>query len=350
MIRVASMPESTPGDIYYRLFYGALRRYEIVFVPDARYDLRWFEANRGQIDWVHFHWVQSYYMSWNLPRIVWGTARFLRFLVRLRWMGYRLAWTCHNLFPHESRSRLADYVVRMALARVSEVVIVHSQRMKAEVGRWFFRRANVFAVPLGHFIGCYPNSTSREVARQRLELPERSFVYLFMGIVRPYKGVEELIDGFRELKEKDSVLIVAGKPMSQEYKDSLILRAAGDSRMRLNLGHVADEDLQLYFNAADVTVLPFRKISTSASLLLALSFGTPVIIPDVPSIREYVNAEVAYVMARGESLARALDEARRRVERGELKSGPPVIGWARQFDWDQAAAVLGPVLGRKSGR
>ena len=349
MIRVASMPEATPGDIYYRLFYAALRPYGIVLVPEARYDLQWFSENRGRIDWVHFHWVQSYYMSWNLPRIVWGTARFLRFLVRLRRMGYRLAWTCHNLFPHESRSRVADYVVRMALARVSEVVIVHSQRMKAEVGRWFFRRANVFAVPHGHFIGCYPNRMARDVARQRLKLPERSFVYLFIGIVRPYKGVETLIDGFRELKEKGSVLVVAGKPMSQEYKDSLIARTGGDSRIRLDLDYVADEDLQLYFHAADVTVLPFRKISTSGSLLLALSFGTPVIIPDVPSLREYVTAQVAYVMAPGESLAGALGEVRRRVERGELKSGPPVIEWARQFDWDQAASVLGPVLGRKSG-
>jgi glycosyltransferase involved in cell wall biosynthesis len=347
VIRLASLPEAAPDDIYYRLFYGALRRYGIVLVPEARYDLQWFRENRGRIDWVHFHWVQSYYMSWNLPRIVWGTARFLQFLVRLRRMGYRLAWTCHNLFPHESRSRLADYVVRLALARMSEIVIVHSRRMRSDVGRWFLRRKNVYAVPHGHFIGCYPNGISREAARRRLGLSERSFVYLFFGIVRPYKGVEELIDGFRAAPEKDSVLIVAGKPMSEAYAGSLTGRAEGDSRIRLALGHVVDEDLQAYFNAADLTVLPFRKISTSGSLLLALSFGSPVIIPDVASIREYVNRQVAYVMKPDESLAGALGEARRCIERGELRSGPPVIEWARRFDWDEAAAILGPLLGGK---
>jgi beta-1,4-mannosyltransferase len=342
------MPEATPDDIYYRLFYGGLEEYGVALVPDARYDLRWFEANRGRIDWVHFHWVQSYYTSWNLPRNALGAARFIQFLVRLRRMGYRLAWTCHNLFPHESRSRLMDYMVRLAMARMSEVVIVHSQRMKDDVRRWFFRRKNVFFVPHGHFIGCYPNSMSREVARQRLDLPERSFVYLFMGIVRPYKGVEELIDAFKNMSEKDSILIIAGKPMSGEYEDSLTNRARGDSRIRLALHYIADEDLQLYFHAADVTVLPFRKISTSGSLLLALSFGAPVVIPDVASLREYLNVQVAYMMERGENLSRAMSEARGRLERGEIKSGLPVIEWARQFDWGRAASVLGPVLAGKA--
>ena len=348
MIRVASMPEATPDDIYYRLFYGALRRHGIILVPDARYDPRWFEENRGRIDWVHFHWVQSYYMSWNLPRTFWATARFLRFLVRLRRLGYRIAWTCHNLFPHESRSRVADYVVRMAMARMSDIVVVHSRRMTAEMGRWFLRKKNVYAVPLGHFIGCYPNGTSRETARRRLGLPERSFVYLFFGIVRPYKGVEELIDAFRAVPNEDSVLIVAGKPMSREYKEALTKRAEGDGRVRLALGHIADEDLQLYFNAADLTVLPFRKISTSASLLLALSFGSAVVIPDAPSILEYVNPRVAYVIKRDEGLAAALGEARKCLERGELRSGPAVIDWARRFDWNEAAAVIGPALGGKA--
>jgi beta-1,4-mannosyltransferase len=347
MIHVASMPEATPGDIYYRLFYGALRPYGIALVPDARYDLRWFTANRHRIDWVHFHWVQSYYTSWNPVRTAWATARFLRFLVRLRRMGFRLAWTCHNLFPHESGSRIADYMVRMAMARMSEIVIVHSRRMTAEMGRWFLRRKNVYAVPHGHFIGCYPNTMTREAARRQLQLGGRSFVYLFFGIVRPYKGVEALIDGFRTRPETDGVLVIAGKPMSPEYEESLVRRADGDARIRFALRYVADSDLQIYFNAADLTVLPFRKISTSGSLLLALSFGVPVVIPDVASLGEYVNPEMAYVMKRGESLTQALGAARSRVERGELRSGPAVIDWARRFDWDEAASILGPLLGGK---
>jgi beta-1,4-mannosyltransferase len=342
--RVACMPEAIATDVYYRLFYGALRSYGVILVPDARYDLRWFKENRAQVDWVHLHWVQPYYMSWNFPRIVVGTARFLWFLVRLRQMGYRLAWTCHNLFPHESRSRLADYLVRLTLARLSHLVVVHSRYVQTEVARWFRRRRNVVVVPHGHFIDCYPNQISREAARRRLGLVKESFVYLFFGVVRPYKGVEGLIDRFRELDSKNSVLVIAGKPMSEPYKALLIRRAEGDPRIQFRLEYVSDEEIQVYFNAADITVLPFQKISTSGSLLLALSFGSPVVIPDVPSLREYVNSEVAYVMKDDEGLVAALRDARARVQDGTLKLGPPTIEWARQFDWRQAASVLGPMF------
>lgn len=350
VIRVVSMPAVTPDDVYCRLFYGALESQGIILAPDAEYDLRWFKANRGRVDWVHFHWVQSYYISWNLPRVAAGTARFLWFRVRLRQMGYRLAWTCHNLFPHESKSPLADYLVRLTLARLSDLVLVHSKHLKKQVRRWFLRRRMVIVVPHGHFIDCYPNQMSREAARSRLGLADRSFIYLFFGIVRPYKGIEELIDRFREVDDNGNALVIAGKPMSEQYKEALVQRGGGDRRIQFHLGYVRDNDIQVYFNAADITVLPFRKISTSGSLLLALSFGSPVVIPDAPSLREYVNSDVAYIMRDGEGLASALREARARVQNGKLKLGLPVIAWARQFDWRHAASVLGPAFAGKRVR
>ena len=124
---------------------------------------------------------------------------------------------------------------------------------------------------------------------------------------------------------------------AREYREALMARADGDPRIRMHFGLIDADDLQLYFNAADISVLPFRAVLTSLSLLLSMSFGVPVLIPRIPAIMEYVNDRVAYVMAPREGLTEALGRAKTRRLSGELQSGAPVIQWVLRFDWSEAA-------------
>lgn len=315
-------------------------------MSDAQYDLEWFRTRRRSVNWVHFHWVQSYYSGNSLPLTIKRGFELIGFILRLRSMGFPLVWTCHNLFPHEPRSRAMDYLVRIALAHASRIVVVHSEAARASVGRYFGRFRRVVTIRHGHFADWYPGDVSRGDARRRLGIAEGAFVLLCFGVVRPYKGVEALIDAVRSLPNRDVVLLVAGRPMTRAYGETLTARAAGDPRICLRLGHVPDGEVRSYFRAADLGVLPFRSILTSGSLLLALSMGLPVIVPHVPSILEYVDGRSAYVMRPGEDLAASIATARARHERGDFAPGPDIVAWARSFEWDAAVAPLVALLAR----
>jgi beta-1,4-mannosyltransferase len=348
MVQIARLPSTAGSSPYYDLFYEALRRHG-VSAESAEYDLAWFRRNQARLDWLHVHWV-GYYYAENTRRATWRRAvELIHFLVEVRRMGLPLLWTLHNTFPHDSRSRAADYVVRLALARLANVVITHSREGERFLSSYFFRRHRVLHTPRGHLADYYPNDLSRAEARARLGLSDQAFVYLLLGALRPYKGTEELIGAFKQLGDDErSMLLIAGRPLSEAYGSHLQIAVGDHPRIRLLLGRVPDADLQIYLNAADLYALPFRQSLTSGTLMLAMSFGVPALIPPLPSLLEYVNPDVAYVLSPGEDLATALRRARARRIAGTLHAGDRLIRWARRFDWDEMVAPLVPLLTRRS--
>jgi glycosyltransferase involved in cell wall biosynthesis len=142
----------------------------------------------------------------------------------------------------------------------------------------------------GHYIDCYPNRISRAEARDRLALPPDSRVVLSLGRLQPYKGIENLVEAFRSVAGAKDVLLIAGLPSDAEYEARLRAvcdQAAGEGRqVRYDPRLVPDDELQIYFNACDLVALPFRQILNSGSLLMAMSFGCPIVAPRHGSIPE----------------------------------------------------------------
>jgi beta-1,4-mannosyltransferase len=345
-VRVVNFPHLVDEHPYYRLVYGALAAHGVRQIRGAEYKVRWFQENCAAGDWVHFHWVHYSYASNSRRLMTEEACRFIGFLLTLKRMRLRLAWTVHNLLPHDSPCVSIDYAVRLALARVAELVIVHSAYTKRQVRRAFFRSRDVIQIPCGHFADYYPNTATQQEARAQLGIPPQAFVYLSLGMLRPYKGVEELIGGFRRVNEPNSILLVAGDVVDVAYGQHLHELAGKDERVRLHIGYIPDVRLQEYFNASDLAVLPFRRVTTSASLLLALSFGIPVLVADRASLREYVSPRIGCVMRPREEMHEALRRARSLVLGGHLERGAPVIAWVRQFSWEAGAAAVAPFLSR----
>ena len=269
---------------------------------------------------------------------------FIRFAAGVRALGLGLAWTLHNVYPHDSRSRTIDVMVRLALARLADVAIAHSLGGVRRLRWQFLRTGRTVLTYHGHFLGCYPSGISRAEARRRLGLAEGAFVYLFFGAMRPYKGIEELIAAFRQIEDPDAVLLAAGGAIPESYGSHLRMLAAGDPRVHLDPRRVPDEEVQLYLGAADLFALPFRAALTSSTLMLGLSFGVPVLIPHMPSLLEYTGPGTACVIRRGETLADALRRGRAEQRAGTLRAGDEVVAWARRFDWDAGARALAPWL------
>jgi len=240
-------------------------------------------ALRGGYDVLHVHWPEKALTADSLPGRVAGAAAALAILEAARFHGARIVWTAHNAQPHESRHpKLEDWFWSAVVRRVDTVIHPSMAGERAVEARYpeLVRRPHA-VVPLGHFRGTYPDGISREDARAVLGIPDGARVVAFLGLIRPYKNVPHLVRTVRALPPEagEVILLVGGAPHTPELAEEVREAAGGDPRVRLTLEHVPDHDVQRYFRAADLVVLPFRDITNSASALLALSFDRPVLVP-----------------------------------------------------------------------
>jgi glycosyltransferase involved in cell wall biosynthesis len=222
--------------------------------------------------------------------------------------------------------------------RLSRHLIVHGEHtrhiVRTELG--FPRPVHVALHPC--YQGWYRDDVSRASARQALGLPAEGLALLYFGYVKPYKGVEDLIRAFRSVPGQDSSLHVVGRPLDATIRTEVERLAAADPRVRLRLAYVADDEVQTYFRAADVVVFPFRETQTSGSLMLALTFGRPVVAPDIATLSEYIDASmgVLYDPRQPDALANAL----RAITRAPLDAmARNAARRAREMSWDDMAEV-----------
>jgi beta-1,4-mannosyltransferase len=253
---------------------------------------RAYRTGVEKVDLVHVHGLPQF--GWSLIALR-GYVAFYQRLVWLRIKGVRLVWTMHNLDNHESQHRGIESLVARYFAPQMESIIVHGKSAKQIVeSRWNQRTGiPVHVIPHGHYIGSYKNQISAEAARAHFGFSASNLVFLFLGKIRPYKGVVGMVNAFRLHTEPSARLIIAGMPMNQEICSEVAHSIEGDSRIRFLPGHVADDDIQLYMNACDVVVLPYRRILTSGVAVLAMSFGKPCIAPRAGCVTDMLEEKGA---------------------------------------------------------
>jgi glycosyltransferase involved in cell wall biosynthesis len=116
-------------------------------------------------------------------------------------------------------------------------------------------------------------------ARRRLGIPDNVPSLLFFGQMRRYKNVDGLLEAFRSWDCPEAVLTVAGRANNHAYRAELVNAAARDPRVRMQSDYISNDAVSELFAAADLVVLPFRRILNSGSVMLALSFARPVLVP-----------------------------------------------------------------------
>jgi glycosyltransferase involved in cell wall biosynthesis len=285
--------------------------------------VEWIQAHAREYQILHLHWPWVLYESDGLDQTVRRCAGMLDALLLARSMGCKIVWTMHNLYPHDSETHDLDHLARLAISSIASSVIVHCEHARALLRRVFHREQDVFTIPHGHFVAPYPNELGRTEARRRLGLEDSHFVYLFFGTVRANKGVEQLLQGFRTLQGRGFRLLLAARVCSGYGAEVIQAYGKSDPRIVLYQSEMyGNSELQLFYNAADVAVFPFTDILTSGSVITALSFYCPVVVPAIGCLPELVNETlgVIYDPLKPDALAQAL-RAAAGIRREQLRPG-----------------------------
>jgi beta-1,4-mannosyltransferase len=327
-------PHDAVTNPYGPLLAAALERrgVDIEFALD--FDEQFLRENRERIDILHLNWPHFFYYDDDPAIMERQLAAFIGCLDLARGLGYKVVWTAHNLYPHNRRHVTLDHQGRVAICQLATAIIAHCAAAAGAVKQTFGRTDRLFIIPHGHFVDVYSGTISRARARERLGVPVDDFAYGFFGSLQPYKGIEALFDAFACLDQDDAWLLISGGGKDPVYFDRLRQRAATMPRVILRTyPRAPSEDIPLIMKAADVVTLPFIATMTSGTLILALSWGRPVIAPALGCLPETVAGDAGILYNPEES--NALVHAMRAIRDRDLAdAGRAALACARQFDWN----------------
>lgn len=226
----------------------------------------WRGALLAHYDVLHVHWPELMIRGRS------PLHRFLRrraldvLLVRLALQRIPLVRTVHNLEPHE-RGPAAE---RRSLARIDRATDLFIRLNPTTVTPGATPAVTVLH---GHYRDQFAEHPLPESEPGRL---------LYFGIIRPYKGVVELMDVFRGAHDDSLSLHVVGSP-SAGQRELVEERAARDFRVHTTLRRVDDAEMVDEIGRAELVVLPYREMHNSGSILVALSLGRPILVPRTPT-------------------------------------------------------------------
>ena len=199
-----------------------------------------------------------------------------------------------------------------------KIIIQNKIYAAAFTERYHIPSSKVLYIPHGNYIDAYgparaDNSESQIRSREALGIPVNATVLLALGALRPYKQLEMLIDavhnaGMQASEEGAVHLVIAGKGIP-EYVQKLHTKVNDIPNIQLMSQFVPDTEIPTYFAAADYALFAHGASSlTSGAILLALSYGTPVITLPMHAAEVIKEGANGYVVQDTDALNELLKE------------------------------------------
>ena len=232
--------------------------------------------------------------------------------------------TMHNVIRRSRSGR--------SLAERMDAVIVHTRRGAELLGG-------------GQRVHVIPHGAFEHLTRMRNERPlppelaaVEGPVVLCFGLIRPYKGVDVLVESFRQIEGAE--LWVVGRPLGVSMER--LRRLAPRGRVRFVDRYLGDAEQAAFFRRAEVLVLPHRSVDVSGVLFAGLAFGKAMVLSDVGGFREIVEDHGAGRLVPAgdpEALAAAITELLARPEERALLERQAAEAAAGPFSWDRIAGL-----------
>lgn len=237
----------------------------------------WKRALFGRYDVFHVHWPEVLLRGANPLKTSIRCVMFTLLLLRVKFGRPVIVRTIHNEAPHESLDPLRRLLHRWC-DRLTTLWISLSEFTEPPGD------APNRVIPHGHYKDWF--SDHRRSVTDGRRIPGR---VLFFGLIRPYKGIDRLIEAFAGITDPDVELRIVGRVMDERLGEQIEQACRHDDRVSAVDAYLTDDELVEELASATLVVLPFTKSSNSGSLLLALSLDRPVLAPADPLVEQISN-------------------------------------------------------------
>lgn len=247
-------------------------------------------------DIVHVQWNWPFFSPQSTGDAVKAElATFFERLDAALARGVSLVWTVHNLQSHDAvHAELEHGFHQGILNRAKRVVVLNEETPKLLADHGYQVDARSIAlVPHSSYAGVYPSTVSQLGARERLGIDPGSKVVGLVGQLRPYKGLDALIEAMGRLgnSQPASTLMIAGRANEATRAEIEDLAQQNHVELVASFDFIANEDLQNWCKASDVLAFPYRNILNSGSAYLAATMGRTCILPRIPQFTSLYSAQ-----------------------------------------------------------
>jgi glycosyltransferase involved in cell wall biosynthesis len=242
-----------------------------------------------------------------------------------------------NALPHEKRA--GDRFLTKFFMNSINGAVAMSEFVQKDVES--FRRDIPICMTPHPLFDNYGRKIPRNDALSSLKLdPEYSYI-LFFGLIRAYKGLDLLLEAFSDqvFRNKKLKIIVAGEFYESETPYKNIVRQNGLEDSVIFYSHyIPDNEVAIFFSAADLVVQPYRSATQSGVTQIALQFDRPIVVTDVGGLKETViNKKSGYVVKpHPEAIASAItdyfDNDRRSILAAGVKMEKGKYSWNKMTD------------------
>ena len=278
-----------PGESDRDRFYEGYKEGKTEYLVDSLSLFTWqkavkeilkFNADIVIIPWWTVFWAPCFwYITWAL-----------------RDRHIEVVFFCHNAVEHET----AGWKVAL-----TKLVLNHAARFVVHTQE---DRDNLFKLLPGVKVAVQPHPIYDHFPEPKGDLPRRrALELLFYGFVRPYKGLDDLIDAMEKLKGKDIQLTIAGEFWNGEKKTRKRIAELGlDDQVELRPYYHSDQETAELFHRADVVTLPYQSATGSGVIPIAYHYNKPVIVTNVGGLPDVVeDAKTGWVVEAGKDGALA---------------------------------------------
>lgn len=249
-------------------------------ILSEQYDLAGLEEVSNDISKIKK--MKAVFLNW-MESFLNDSAK--RNLTLYKMMGVKICWVFHNKMPHDCKKKseiknmewlayFCDYII--VLSKSSMEYLPHARR---NIKKCVY-------MPLINYIDNYP--ISKRDIRKENEIKEDEFVFSFIGLLRPYKNIEVIIQAFKELSLKNTKLLIAGNEGEKNYVSKLRMLTEGDKNIIIDVGFISNGEMEAYLRASDVLTLPYNKVSSmnSGAMIMAFSYKKTVIVPEIAMAKD----------------------------------------------------------------
>lgn len=232
-------------------------------------------------------------------------ARWIRRMTLKNHKNCTLLAIVDNALPHEKRP--GDKVLTQYFTQSMDTFMVMSAHVKKDLKQFTSRPIRLFPHPLYDNFG---PKHKKETSRQHLKLPKNSYIFLFFGFIRHYKGLDLLLKALElpEIADEDFKVVIAGEFYAGEKEImEQIEQSTARDKLVLHTDFIPDEEVGHYFSAADCVIQPYRNATQSGVSPLAYHFEVPIVVTRVGGLPDLVPEGIGHICEpHSESIAQSM--------------------------------------------
>ena len=306
---------------------GVTHRKDAVYSLDSNNPMTWFSTYKKiaaeKPDLVLINWWSIYWQ----PAFSWMARQLKR-------KGIRVAFICHNVYDHDASSKKKK-LAKLLLKGAPSFFITHSEQEAKKLHSFTNEPIMVRQIP-AYDVLPQPSREAVVASKKKHDIVEM----LFIGLIRPYKGLDVLLDAYEKMSnaERQRIrLTVVGEVWKD--KEQLI-----DRLDRLRIDHdirfVSDQEMADYITKSDVVVLPYLSATGSAVIPASYFCGRPVLATKIGGLTEVVeDGKTGWLVEAND--AEGLKEKMISLSIKECEATHPYIKrWMNENSWAKMARAI----------